>query len=467
MIYFCTISLIPSSLGSNECCFIEFLFSMRVSTIFLVALFFLNLNLPFLLFGQFSGRPLPDTLVVCHKASTPEILGVWEDLPDSLECKWTSQDVPAGRAYSDARIFAERLKPGFYQFTRQVLDSALIVKEDSTVIHIASLPQVTPRQMIIPTCDNSGDGAIRLREYEGKGEIRYSWNSGQNTPDIERLNSGTYEITVTDANNCESKQRFALMSPEPIDIELLVKEDASCGKMNGTAVVKATGGVGEFRYMWNTEEGFEGVGLDGLAPGLYIVKAEDSRGCWDTLQIPIQGLSFRKGKIHSNPTDTVALCVSEAVVTFEAEDRYADQYYWSFGDSTESESMKPSHTFEAPGMYSVVCTMYEIGNDCPAKDSLVFEIQHDGEVIIPELFSPNGDGVNDHFFVRGHLQTLDMQLFNKHGRLVKTLSSPEEKWNGRNEDGRKLSQGEYKYKLKAELSVCKDLEQEGIIKLVR
>lgn len=441
---------------------------MRGSLFFLVALLLLSLNKPRTLYAQLSGRPLPDTMVVCHKAPTPDILGVWEELPDSLECQWTSKDLSRGSTYSYGRVFTEKLAPGFYHFNRQVLDDSLrVVKEDSLIIHIVKVPNAVPRQIVIPTCDNSGDGAIRLREDANSEGLSYSWNSGQTTPAIEKLNSGTYEITVKDKNNCFSKQRFALMSPEPIDIEVLMKEDASCGKLNGTAVVKASGGVGDFTYIWDTDDNFQGVGLDGLSPGTYVVKAEDSRGCWDTLHIPIKDLSFRVGKISSSPPDTVALCVSEALVSFDAEDRYSDRYYWVFGDNTSSEALSPTHKFEKPGTYSVVCTMFESGNDCPAKDSLVFEVQHDGEIIIPELFSPNGDGVNDQFFVRGYLQTLNLQIFNRHGRLVKTLRSPDATWNGRNEEGRKLSQGEYSYKLQAELSVCKNLEKEGVIQLVR
>lgn len=440
---------------------------MRVSLFFLVALGLFGLNKPHDLYAQISGRPLPDTMVVCYKAPTPAILGVWEELPDSLECRWSSKDLTRGGNYRYGRLFTERLAPGFYHFKREILDSALVIQEDSLTLHVVKVPNAVPQQIVIPTCDNSGDGAIRIRQDENSTGFRYSWNSGQTTPAIEKLNSGTYEITVWDENNCFSKQRFALMSPEPIDIELLMKEDASCGKLNGTAVVKASGGVGDFTYVWDTEDKFQGVGLDGLSPGTYVVRAEDSRGCWDTLHIPIRDLAFRQGKITSSPTDTLALCVSEALVSFDAEDRYSDRYYWDFGDNTQSELLSPTHQFEKPGIYSVVCTMYESGNDCPAKDSLVFEIQHDGEIIVPELFSPNGDGVNDQFFVRGYLQTLHLQIFNRHGRLVRTLRAPEEKWDGRNEDGRKLSQGEYSYKLKAELSVCKELEKEGTILLVR
>jgi len=438
------------------------LFFMRVLLIQVIALLF-----PYYLAAQTTGRPLPDTLVVCHKAPTPQMLGVWEDLPDSLDCLWSSQDISRGASYSHARIFSERLSPGFYRFKRQILDSLRVVEEDSLVLHVVEAPRVIPREIVIPTCDNSGDGAIRLQAYPEEEGIQYSWNNGENSPALERLNSGTYEVTVSDKNNCSQKQTFALMSPEPIDIDLLLKEDASCGKVNGSAVVKASGGVGDFSYIWNTEEGYRGVGLDGLTPGDYVVKAEDSRGCWDTLQISIKDLPFRKGKINSIPADTLPLCVSQATVSFDAEDRYADRYIWDFGDSTRSESLNPTHTFTAPGIYSVVCTMYELGNDCPAKDSLRFEIQHNGELVIPELFSPNGDGVNDQFYVRGHVQSLEMQIFQTNGKLVKTINSPDEKWNGRNEEGRKLAQGDYLYKVKAELSVCEDLEQQGVVKLVR
>ena len=449
-------------MGFNELRFIALFFFMREILFLLVALAF-----PLLSYAQIDSRPLPDTLLVCYKAPTPELLRVWEDLPDSLSCKWSSKELTRGRSYSQARIFTEKMEAGFYHFKREILDSTRLLQEDSLILHIVEPPKIHPEKLQIPTCDNSGDGAISLKAYPAGSGYEYVWSNGRKGESLDKLNAATYEVILTDPYGCSSRQSFALMSPEPIFIDLVHKEEASCGQDNGAAVVRASGGVGDFTFQWDTEDAYEGVGLDGLKAGQYTIKAQDSRGCWDTLQIKIRSLPYRRGKISSNPPDSLALCVSEAQISFDAEDRYADRYLWDFGDSTQQESLNPEHKFEAPGNYTVYCMMYEEGNDCPARDSLTFEIQHDGEIVIPELFSPNGDGVNDYFYVRGFMQSIDLRIFNKNGRLVKTISDAKEKWNGRTEEGRKLSKGEYRYELKAQLSVCKDFEQEGIIRLVR
>ena len=91
--------------------------------------------------------------------------------------------------------------------------------------------------------------------------------NGIQTPRAEKLASGAYKITVTDSLGCQSTETFVALSPEPLEISLLTKQDATCHQENGSAVVQAKGGTGDFSFLWNTTPPFDGVGQDNLGPG--------------------------------------------------------------------------------------------------------------------------------------------------------------------------------------------------------
>ena len=71
-----------------------------------------------------------------------------------------------------------------------------------------------------------------------------------------------------------------------------------------------------------------------------------------------------------------------------------------------------------------------------------------GELMIPEGFSPNGDGVND-LFVIHHLGSLkaDVTIFNLNGRILYTNPDYQNDWDGRTEQG-PLADGTYFYNIR-------------------
>jgi large repetitive protein len=81
----------------------------------------------------------------------------------------------------------------------------------------------------------------------------------------------------------------------------------------------------------------------------------------------------------------------------------------------------------------------------------------DGEVFIPEGFSPNGDGINDLFVIRGgQNQTIKLEVFNRWGHVVYKSDDYKNDWTGASNTGVRvgtttgLPDGTYFYRVQLE-----------------
>jgi gliding motility-associated-like protein len=83
---------------------------------------------------------------------------------------------------------------------------------------------------------------------------------------------------------------------------------------------------------------------------------------------------------------------------------------------------------------------------------------------IPNVFTPNGDFLNDNFYIKDlcHFDGFFIKIFNRWGKIIYESTNPEFKWDGVATDGSKAAEGTYYYVLKA-----KTREWHGYINLIR
>jgi len=80
------------------------------------------------------------------------------------------------------------------------------------------------------------------------------------------------------------------------------------------------------------------------------------------------------------------------------------------------------------------------------KMSIVMSDTTDTSVtIIPNVFSPNGDGQNDLFKAVGNFTKLNVKIYNRYGELIYKSIQLNEGWNGRTNTGALCTAGTYFY----------------------
>jgi len=83
-------------------------------------------------------------------------------------------------------------------------------------------------------------------------------------------------------------------------------------------------------------------------------------------------------------------------------------------------------------------------------------------IIIPTVFSPNGDGLNDLFNPSGNFNQLDVKIYNCYGALIYTSIQLNEGWNGRTTAGQKCIEGTYFYIINTNIEIFR-----GSLTLIR
>jgi gliding motility-associated-like protein len=113
-------------------------------------------------------------------------------------------------------------------------------------------------------------------------------------------------------------------------------------------------------------------------------------------------------------------------------------FSWDFGDGTVTTVKFPTHTYSQPGSYSIVLTAIDtICNlSTIASQTIdVLEYKPIADEIFPNVFTPNGDGVNDTWQVLGELSSLQfedfsLEVYNRWGTKVLTNYDATYRWQG-------------------------------------
>ena len=146
-------------------------------------------------------------------------------------------------------------------------------------------------------------------------------------------------------------------------------------------------------------------------------------------------------KVNYSATDTT-------YEEFELSDTVNGSYTFSWGGDELPQGVNNIHRatyqYTAPGAYEITLSVIEdaSGTTYNVADTAIIR----DVIVVPNVFTPNGDGINDLFIVRSNgIDPLEMSIYSKTGTLVYKQKAPIIVWDGRNASGSKVSQGVYYY----------------------
>ncbi len=129
------------------------------------------------------------------------------------------------------------------------------------------------------SCNDATDGSVTAMAGSGTAPYTFNWDNGATTATATNIGMGTYNVTVTDANGCTAWSEITLAPPSSVVGIVQTAGQTSAGVNDGIAVVTASGGTGNYTYLWDDPSSSTTNAAVGLAPGVYMVTVTDDNGC--------------------------------------------------------------------------------------------------------------------------------------------------------------------------------------------
>ena len=125
-------------------------------------------------------------------------------------------------------------------------------------------------------CNGQLTGALDITATGGTFPYSFLWSNASVTEDLTNLQANLYTVTVTDVNSCSSNSTFVVSQPSVMAIAFNLIQP-TCTNSNGSIIVNATGGAGNYTYLWNT--GAVTDQIVNCSAGTYTVTITDQNGC--------------------------------------------------------------------------------------------------------------------------------------------------------------------------------------------
>ena len=329
---------------------------------------------------------------------------------------------------------------------------------------------------VIPTFSVNGSSGNTLVWYNNAALTPpYVTTGNAYTPSNLAVGSYTYYVTDVSAAGCSSAIPTSVtvtVYPKPVIAGTGNVTNTTCGNNNGSVVglnIVPNSGTPNYTYQWVNNNGAivgNSLNLNNAAAGTYSLIVIDHHNCKDTSSgsgFVVQGSTpVTAGFISSTTEGNAPLAVS-----FSNTSIGATHFTWNFGlNADSSNQVSPSFTYTASGTYTVMLSASN--GSCNSNFPLTISVVISQELIIPNIFSPNGDGINDQFFITGSdINTLHCDIFNRWGELVFSLKSPSQTWDGVMNNGNKATEGTYFYILQAGNINGIEYKRNGTLTLVR
>jgi gliding motility-associated-like protein len=311
----------------------------------------------------------------------------------------------------------------------------------------------------------------------------YEWDFGSDAIVNSGSNQGPYGVSWTSEglktitlnlkeDNCESDtvSLDIIVIANPVtDFE--ADPETGCSELNVSFTNLSTR-LNSETYLWN----FDGITSTDtntshtfINPGDYSVTLTTTNRniCENSItkNNTITVYELPNPEFEADPPETI---LEEGTINFINSSSSNDimTYKWDFDDGDSSSLANPEHKYNSVGLY-LVNLIATTSFGCQSEVSKTVTIHPDNSVFPPNVFTPNGDGENDTFKVKGDgVNSYALRIFSRWGELIFESTSLNDEWDGYY-NGNLVPPGTYVYKINYSSMIDQDYSLVGSVTVIR
>ena len=305
------------------------------------------------------------------------------------------------------------------------------------------------------SCEGGSDGSA-LANVSGVGPFTYLWSTDDTNQMITGLSAGDYDVAITDGNGCMTDGTVTLTEPDAFMIGFEVSEPDCFDQQLGSITVLPNGGVAPYTYSIDGTVFQASPVFTGLDEGIYQITSMDANDCSTTEIISIDVPLMVNVELGTNQSISIGdTTLLEAIINLPFDSLAS--VMWTGIDSIGCANCLTQ--IVAP----IITTAYSVSvtsaDGCADRDSMTVFVNTDYKIYIPNIFSPNGDGINDVIMISADESVREIasfSIFDRWGNLIFGAEhfQPNDSsvsWDGRMK-GEAMNPGVFTFRLVVEFS---------------
>ncbi len=328
---------------------------------------------------------------------------------------------------------------------------------------------------------NTAEVAI-VAQIPSTGPYHYQWNviEGEALDIVDEANViantiGEYELVVTNTElGCESRDTLSITENEDVPTAVLGEfEDPLCNYTdNGYIFIESVvGGSAPYSLSINDEPIDASVPLDNLTDGIYNLLVIDNNGCEYIEEITL----VKPDEIVLDLPEEIEIkyyATGLLELEYSVDDIDVAEINWY---DAQGNLIDQGSTLEFNRTANTTFTAELITIDgCSAMQEISIRVDTSVEIYAPNVFSPNGDGNNDIFWVQGEDEDVMIEsllIYDRWGNKIyeaedMVVGESSRGWDGKY-NGTTVNPGVYVYTLEIRTATDDVIVKSGDVTVVR